>query len=694
MRGVPNSYDATFNKQDRTEFSNKLMNLIKLSAKLRCAYTQFASVAHEISANLAELKKGRVWDGLKESCDYQGLQIDSVVESYQVLAKSLDAQSPAVAQSFESQVFAIASNYVPSFANLEKELLTKLTGLTKAEKKSSAALKQLQNPWSLKLSSSAATKREIEELLTNLAIIQSEKTACEELHAAQVFATDIGTIDTVCSLVAAQKSSIEQLFSKWLANIGSSLASSSHYDHSNPISLARGESKQPIAETASSDSESFVSPPSPTSFIAFNAAPQKQTQTQKTQPRDTNSSFPVKYPEKDVLTPVSLEVSPVGQANTHSIADTIMANSSFVNRRNLGNASFSDIKTSSSNAFPSVQLFVKEIKSSSPPIQRGRSVTTTSELFHGLYSSSSSLSSLTDVTGQRTRSLSTHSQPRPNLKSALRPVPSVASLRDPLQLDDSARGCNLNSSNSSGGDGGGGSFGSRKSFSIGESNTLTRKSVHFTNAAKPMVEFWDCSDSVIGSRALGGTATATAPNSSTATDSDRYSDTNDEGSEYSVAESNEPSNMNVLRALYPNNFVEEAEGSSLSCKPVQSVEDVFFKENAQQRRVGPVVFFPPQADIESEVGSVVGDGLSPRIAHALSGKDLVFALYRYSAREIKEMSFEKGDLIEVIKRVGNWIYGIKIKFGPLSQTSIIGRESDKRQMGWIPASFVVKYSLE
>ncbi|KAJ3072879.1 hypothetical protein HDU98_002741 [Podochytrium sp. JEL0797] len=271
--------------------------------------------------------------------------------------------------------------------------------------------------------------------------------------------------------------------------------------------------------------------------------------------------------------------------------------------------------------------------------------------------------------------------------------------------------------------GGGGSI----SGNSGGGGTLRRKSVHFTNPGRPMVEFWDCSDSKIATDVLSLSSGASDGGESFAEESSVSgavapvaSSTSGSSSSATNPNSAKFKDMDVLRSLYPNVFV--AETSRISTKPVQHMEDVFFHENQQQKRVGPLVYFPPQADVESEVGSVVGDS-EPSLSHHLAGKDLVFALYKYDARETKEMSLEKGDVIEVFKRVGNWIYGAKVTSEPRSggisgdangfatwqhkrQTRIAGLRhasslnnptssvgKNGNEIGWIPNSFVAKFSV-
>ncbi|KAI8923946.1 hypothetical protein BC831DRAFT_468221 [Entophlyctis helioformis] len=89
--------------------------------------------------------------------------------------------------------------------------------------------------------------------------------------------------------------------------------------------------------------------------------------------------------------------------------------------------------------------------------------------------------------------------------------------------------------------------------------------------------------------------------------------------------------------------------------------------------------------------------------------DVVVAMYAFAARSEKEMSLERGDVVVVRKRQGTWIYGNKVDpstMQPILHVHGGGAEMSRHQRGpptaghahmkplrgWVPASFVAKYS--
>ncbi|KAI8804082.1 hypothetical protein BJ742DRAFT_465138 [Cladochytrium replicatum] len=136
----------------------------------------------------------------------------------------------------------------------------------------------------------------------------------------------------------------------------------------------------------------------------------------------------------------------------------------------------------------------------------------------------------------------------------------------------------------------------------------------------------------------------------------------------------------------------------------------------------PAVYFPPAADVQSQMGSVVGnldeaekEAMVSRAAAAStkpssnsvskppekkssSGSgtsDLVIAVHEFSARSGKEMGLAKGDVVSVRKRQGTWIYGTKIRSagGDLADVEVAQGDLKKLPMGWIPMAFVTKYVI-
>ncbi|KAI8809877.1 hypothetical protein BJ742DRAFT_802723 [Cladochytrium replicatum] len=138
----------------------------------------------------------------------------------------------------------------------------------------------------------------------------------------------------------------------------------------------------------------------------------------------------------------------------------------------------------------------------------------------------------------------------------------------------------------------------------------------------------------------------------------------------------------------------------------------------------PAVYFPPAADVQSQMGSVVGDldeaekeAMVSRAAAAASSSsstkpssnpkppekkpssssagDLVIAVHEFSARSGKEMGLAKGDVVSVRKRQGTWIYGTKIRAagGDAGEVEAAQGDPKKLPMGWIPMAFVTKYVI-
>ncbi|RKP02201.1 hypothetical protein CXG81DRAFT_18101 [Caulochytrium protostelioides] len=154
----------------------------------------------------------------------------------------------------------------------------------------------------------------------------------------------------------------------------------------------------------------------------------------------------------------------------------------------------------------------------------------------------------------------------------------------------------------------------------------------------------------------------------------------------------------------------------------------------------PAVYYSPDADAESHVGSVVG-GLSViagasgvsglRALAASSGAvgttggaagsippEMVIAIHNFKARSAKELSLTKGDILAVRKRQGTWIYASRLtpdrsgddaavaaasSSAATSRAKAPGRlvrgipaelkaASTAPKMGWIPMAFVAKYS--
>ncbi|KAI8846116.1 hypothetical protein BC829DRAFT_419448 [Chytridium lagenaria] len=133
------------------------------------------------------------------------------------------------------------------------------------------------------------------------------------------------------------------------------------------------------------------------------------------------------------------------------------------------------------------------------------------------------------------------------------------------------------------------------------------------------------------------------------------------------------------------------------------------------RVVVPTVYFPPQADVSSEVASVVeGENVVAKQPDPNefavkgvvvgagkedgAGAEMVIALHAFVARSGKEMSLAKGDVVVVHRRQGTWIYGTKARRktedAEGGEEATANGDGKKPEMGWIPVAFVAKYSLQ
>ncbi|KAI9008101.1 hypothetical protein BC832DRAFT_539012 [Gaertneriomyces semiglobifer] len=176
----------------------------------------------------------------------------------------------------------------------------------------------------------------------------------------------------------------------------------------------------------------------------------------------------------------------------------------------------------------------------------------------------------------------------------------------------------------------------------------------------------------------------------------------------SVVDSAETPLSSTLSSLYPEIFV--AENTHIASIPVVAQQAV--------ARNPAVYVAGGDGDAESQMGSVVGAteslvGALPTVKDV----DLVYAIHDFSARSTKEMSLTKGDVLEVRKRQGTWIYGIKLSRKPKDLSS--GSNSPvpgypaasglpdrfrrgppqqpgeaKPEVGWIPMAFVAKFSAK
>ncbi|KAI9352145.1 hypothetical protein BDR26DRAFT_850422 [Obelidium mucronatum] len=788
---VPSNYNPTFNKQDRSDFAQKLLGLLKTSSKLRNVLGQVAAIANELHFGLKDVKRGKVWDGLKD-CSLTD-DIDLVARSYLQLAQTLNAMNAASVHTFDGPLHALATSYVGTFSALDKEYGNRVTPFLRTEKKLFTQLKSSQSLWSRKGSAADA-----ERLMTDLAVAKSHRTACYATYTAEVYAADIASINQLNFLTQTQFASLRTALVSTLAGSTTTTPQPANFFNNNPLpsgynNINNNINTRPSYPTTLFNTPIDTSPQTPiseldasktkslaplsadalaSSLLELDFSPRRWSPS----PSDEGSSE-----ESGLLTPVTLDrdhraasASPVLQLLSHS-RDITLRDSEYENQQRYHNQSLQsqqlfsrrtsslsrhsglvNVPMLSSVEVPrSADVFnaktrangeVEQVKwqqagqdsnedansKDALIMQESRTARPTPDTNASIdYKTRSFTVAAADPgisAGGSLESFPLHSrsssaiQRRPSLKSALRS--SSASFTNGSDAESSAGQSETFQKQRSASTGGAG-FGMRRDNTVDSTtNTMRRKMVHFTNPGRPMVEFWDCSDSKIcadrhSAASDSGTEDAGAESRPALTSSEKM-DTGSSTSINGTGVSAKIKDVNVLRSLYPNMFVPESV-SRISTKPVQHMQDVFFQENEQQKRVGPAVYFPPQADIESEVGSVVGeDSMSPNRMKLLVGKDLVFALYKYVARDGKEMSFEKGEVVEVYKRAGNWIYGAKVteirnketsEFTnwqskrqstvglrhPSSNTSTSSLSSSSsvvtREVGWIPASFVSKYSL-
>ncbi|KAJ3154533.1 hypothetical protein HDU86_004662 [Geranomyces michiganensis] len=184
----------------------------------------------------------------------------------------------------------------------------------------------------------------------------------------------------------------------------------------------------------------------------------------------------------------------------------------------------------------------------------------------------------------------------------------------------------------------------------------------------------------------------------------------------------------------PDQPITQGSGSQLSPQQQQNLSslypDIFAAENTHIAQTpvlahraivrNPAVYVAGgEGDAESQIGSVVGttESLVGVLPSGNRQLDLVYAIHDFEARSAKEMSLRKGDVMEVKKRHGTWIYGAKFSrrqklsdgASPASPRPANDRfrrgipqdsgggataepKSEKPEVGWIPMAFVAKFS--
>ncbi|KAJ3179891.1 hypothetical protein HDU87_002459 [Geranomyces variabilis] len=174
-----------------------------------------------------------------------------------------------------------------------------------------------------------------------------------------------------------------------------------------------------------------------------------------------------------------------------------------------------------------------------------------------------------------------------------------------------------------------------------------------------------------------------------------------------------PSQQQSLSSLYPDIFA--AENTHIAQTPVLAHRAIV--------RNPAVYVAGGEGDAESQIGSVVGttESLVGVLPSGSRNLDLVYAIHDFDARSAKEMSLRKGDVMEVKKRHGTWIYGTKFsrrqkasddpnspaagvtnptarsasdrfRRGIPQDSSAEQTKTEKPEVGWIPMAFVAKFS--
>ncbi|KAJ1562384.1 hypothetical protein HK096_010512 [Nowakowskiella sp. JEL0078] len=240
-----------------------------------------------------------------------------------------------------------------------------------------------------------------------------------------------------------------------------------------------------------------------------------------------------------------------------------------------------------------------------------------------------------------------------------------------------------------------------------------KKKVHFTSTSTPLVHVQNDDDSVVdASPTTDETITIDMQPTLTATLSTLYPHIFTATSATTTPSSAMPDLADAAKTVA---ITDSPQNQYLS----SSQATVLVKPPVNQIRI-PKVYFPPQADVQSQMGSVVGELDADEIeALILNAKDtistasgansdstnngprqadLVIAVHDFTARSTKEMGLCKGDVVTVRKRQGTWMYGTKIISAEVENGEGEGADRFRRgppqkgsMVGWIPVAFVTKY---
>ncbi|KAI8836550.1 hypothetical protein BJ741DRAFT_190279 [Chytriomyces cf. hyalinus JEL632] len=754
---APNDYNATFSKHERAEFSYKLLQLVRLNSKFRNAVSQLAAAAHDLSGGFKDLKRGRVKDGVLAHAQSIDAISDSYLAFAQTLSavgpkaiQTFEGPIQGIANSYVSSY----SN-MDRECHTRMTSLNKLQKRVEKELASPWPWKRISGSYSEQqltrdLSAVLAEKEQLSAFYVSRVYAQDVDTieAVSALGGAnlQILQDALGgwtaggwTMNGLkdrevgCDAVAILRSpTVPSNYSQFTSpaqDVSPHLypamthAQSSHSQDasSQQGSLAVRSSTMPRLGTTSREAAATnskeVAHPSPKSFHSAEFSP-KQTRMDLKGRMDA-SNLPSIFTKESVsqsaklgggtVTPMSL-----GSQSAEKSADSQPASvfedlgstkieGNGIENNESGNRDIQEdpIQANKPSLLPVVhsspQISDDLDSSNGPPNSRTSDISqdtlrnsVSTEHLRSLVSvenaSRAAAMLASSATLPHPKAPSSSSSAKMGLKSALRSSGFDSFPRSASTIGSKFASTPVLSQNvatmkdRSYTVGGGGSHldTSEESQTFGR---VRRKSVHFTNPHGPMVEFWD-----------GSTGHAEEVMS--------ISNASLSGDEQDVAAPQEevqlpgkppaplrarPMDIDTMRSLYPDMFITESR--RMSSTPVQYVENTFFSENEAQRRVGPPVFFPPQADVQSEAGSVVGHVEMGASQH-MAGRVLFIAIYKHVPKETKEMAMEKGDVLEIAKRSGKWVLATKV-------AASADRGSTRvTESGWVPAAFVMKYSLQ
>ncbi|KAI8619894.1 hypothetical protein BC830DRAFT_1101813 [Chytriomyces sp. MP71] len=761
LKPAPEAYNPAFNKNDRAEFSYKLLQLIRLSGKFRNALSQLAAAAHDLGGGFKDLKRGKVGGSLS------GLdKLEAIAGAYTGLAQALSALGPNVIQNFDGPIQGIANSYVASFASMERESTARLNVLSKNQKRIE---KDLSSPWPWKRAGVYAEQ----QLTRELAEVFAEKEHFKQTYTARVFLHDAKTVDAIGSIALQSLMHVSEALAGWADSGRDSRVTNADSDFRMPKAditlieddnLGRRSTSEPIStnmklpeltraatmprmpprvcepkETVSTSETAQVDavPPSPKSFQSSSSPPQPTTETTL---HSELVSIKLQEREMNLILETSKVVDASGTITPRSMDDkqAVQPSATDVTSQELLQSAPQVLK---GNVFaePHQDLnFVEHLEqtglASSASPANGASIMTTTPKWTAPPSPVTESASLAAVKQPETTAKDKPMTPE-QLRLLVSPViPSRMNISATMSLNRNPRG-GLKSALRNHSDAG---FESLPRNNIAphrglavleemsapvwqETVTLPilttrvrRKSVHFTDPSRPMVEFWDCHDSKVGAAedvmsissgsGISGEDGGDAVETSARTDllegilDAAATSVNGAVTPFPSAlrkgqQHQTRMDVDTMRSLYPDMFVTES--NKVSGKPVQYVEDTFYVDNEAQKRVGPPVFFLPQADVESEVGSVIAS-VEASILQTLAGRSLFIAIFRHVPKEAKEMALEKGDIVDIVKRSGKWVFGTKVGCDALKNGSTsLSRPASgatKKESGWIPAAFIMRFS--